>query len=525
MTARPLRVLFVEDREDDALLALRELRRGGFAVTHDRVETAEELSAALESSRWDVVIADYSLPSFSAPAALAVVKDRGIVVPFIILSGSIGEANAVEIMRAGANDFVSKQAIARLPRVIERELSDVTARQAAAEAEASLRVTQRRLEALLSAAPIALYQISANDRIDWVSDSIERLTGFPASAFTTDPAFWQHRVHPEDADTFEQSLSNDMRVVEYRFRVAAGDYRWFLATEMPFRDDAAQRVGSLLDIDDRKRAEERLRDAHSELESRVAQRTEAAEAANRAKSEFLATMSHELRTPLNAILGFGELLEDATFGTLNDRQKKFVDNILGAGRHLLTLINDVLDLAKVEAGRMELAYTRFNVADVISDAATVISAAARQKRVLVTVDGPPLPIAIQADHAKVRQILYNLLSNALKFTPEGGNVRVAYVVRPGEAQSDLVVSVSDTGIGIAKENIERIFQPFEQIDSSYARTQQGTGLGLPVTRRLVELHGGRMWVESAPGRGSTFHFTLPLERRRMSSRFHRRVKA
>jgi signal transduction histidine kinase len=248
---------------------------------------------------------------------------------------------------------------------------------------------------------------------------------------------------------------------------------------------------------------------------------EAAELANRAKSVFLANMSHELRTPLNAIIGFSQLLEDQTFGELNDKQKRYVHNILNSGRDLLQLINDILDLAKVEAGRVVLEPCKFNPAAALNEVNTIIRPLAAQKEIAVMVEAEPdLPFVV-ADPPKFKQIMYNLISNAIKFSHPHGAVRVSAQIVEEAAAAEreigqtgcgewLQVTVCDTGIGIKPQDLEIIFEEFEQVDSSYSREQPGTGLGLALTRRLVELHGGRIWAESqGDGKGSTFTFVLP----------------
>jgi signal transduction histidine kinase len=236
---------------------------------------------------------------------------------------------------------------------------------------------------------------------------------------------------------------------------------------------------------------------------------EAAEAANRAKSDFLANMSHELRTPLNAIIGFSEILEDEKLGPLVEAQKRSVGNILTAGRHLLALINDILDLAKVEAGKMELDLGVIGIGSLVRESLVLIQEKAMKHsiRLHTEVEDCVAELKMQADARKLKQILFNLLSNAAKFTPDGGEITVG-----ARYEEDLlVVFVRDTGIGIAPDQLERVFGEFDQVDSSYSRTQQGTGLGLAVTRRFVELHGGRIWAESeGKGKGSTFTFTIPI---------------
>ncbi|MBI4390437.1 MAG: GAF domain-containing protein, partial [candidate division NC10 bacterium] len=241
------------------------------------------------------------------------------------------------------------------------------------------------------------------------------------------------------------------------------------------------------------------------LEERVRARTAELEAANRAKSQFLANMSHELRTPLNAIIGFSALLEEGQHGPLTEKQRRFVGHVQTSGKHLLAVINDILDLTRVEAGKLELALEPVDLAAVIEEALTLVREGAFAKKLSLTAELPDGIRPAVADPVRLRQILYNLLSNAVKFTPEGGTVTVG-AERDGEG---VTVWVRDTGIGISPEDQERIFREFEQVDNSFSRQYQGAGLGLALTRRLVELHGGRIRVESTPEKGSTFTFTLP----------------
>ncbi len=246
------------------------------------------------------------------------------------------------------------------------------------------------------------------------------------------------------------------------------------------------------------------------LESKVA-----AEQASRAKSEFLASMSHELRTPLNAVIGFSQVLANQTYGDVNERQLEYLTSILAGGRHLRKLVDDVLDLVKVDSGHLTLDLTKVAVAEDIPEVVSVVQALAHQKNITVTVEvKEPLP-AITADRMRVQQMIYNLLSNAIKFTEAGGHVTVTADTISSVAPNGpclLRIRVADTGIGIKAEDQARIFDKFERGDSSSAREQEGTGLGLALTRKLVELHGGQISVESegVKGRGSLFTLLLPL---------------
>ena len=238
---------------------------------------------------------------------------------------------------------------------------------------------------------------------------------------------------------------------------------------------------------------------------------EAAEQANNAKSEFISGVSHELRTPLNAIIGFSKLLLNPRVGPLNEDQSDYLRDIVGSAEHLLALINDILDLSKIEAGKMTLSPAPFPLAEVLEQSLAVVREKAMRHSLRLETNIAPEVAAlgpIIADQRKVKQVMYNLLSNAVKFTPDGGSVTVAAVC---DGPAHVCISVSDTGIGIPPEDQERIFDAFEQVDSSYTRQKQGTGLGLALTRRLVALHGGDIRVESVVGQGSTFHVRLPLE--------------
>jgi signal transduction histidine kinase/HAMP domain-containing protein/predicted transcriptional regulator with HTH domain len=230
------------------------------------------------------------------------------------------------------------------------------------------------------------------------------------------------------------------------------------------------------------------------------------EIANKHKSEFLANMSHELRTPLNAIIGFSEVLLERLFGDLNEKQDDYLKDIHSSGKHLLSLINDILDLSKIEAGRMELEPSSVDVASAISNALTLVRERAQHHAIALAQHVDPALGAIHADERKFKQILLNLLSNAVKFTPDGGCIDVTARRADGVAE----IAVRDTGIGIAPQDQAAVFEEFRQVGHDYTRKQEGTGLGLALTRRFVELHGGRIWVESAPGQGSTFTFTMPL---------------
>lgn len=273
---------------------------------------------------------------------------------------------------------------------------------------------------------------------------------------------------------------------------------------------------------------DKLRRQNAELKLAINRARES----DRMKSEFLANMSHELRTPLNHIIGFTELVVDKNCGDLNETQEEYLNDVLGSSKHLLSLINDILDLAKVEAGKLQLEPSDVNLQMIIENSLCMIKDKAMQHGIQLSMDMDSIPETIKADERKLKQIMYNLFSNAMKFTPDGGSITLAAKMQteysvpehknPDEQTNTLYpipsfdrnfieISVNDTGIGLKPEDLERIFDAFEQVESSKSRKYQGTGLGLSLTKRLVELHGGRIWAESeGENKGSTFLFIIPV---------------
>ena len=288
-----------------------------------------------------------------------------------------------------------------------------------------------------------------------------------------------------------------------------GEYKYYLAnwvdiTERKQMDQELKEKSELLETKN-----EELQAQSRELkvqEQELVEKTRELEVASKAKSEFLAHMSHELRTPLNVIIGFSELMLDGAAGDLNEEHKQCLNDILGSGQHLLSLINDILDLSKIEAGKMELRMRNItlpNTLETLKNEMMPIINKRKQNLELVIQDGLP---PVRGDKDKIRQVLLNLLSNSTKFTPDGGHLRVEVV----REDSWCRVSVIDNGIGIRKKDQKIIFEPFRQIDSPLPREAGGTGLGLAIARQIIEKHGGQLWVNSEYGKGSQFHFTLRL---------------
>jgi PAS domain S-box-containing protein len=432
--------------------------------------------------------------------------------------GEDGEVESVLVVARDLTDLrQAQEEVEQLNRTLEARVEQRTAQLEAAYQELRaitglLQASELRLQFLLGHTPGVIYTARAGGDygITFVSDSATDVIGYAPWQLADPPTAAYSLIHPDDRERlFEGDRSlfeQGRRTVEFRFRHADGEYRWVRSGMLLVRDERGRPqeiIGYLVDISDLKQAEEALRFANAELHLANLELARAA----RMKDEFLASVSHELRTPLNAILGRVETLQEQIHGPLNERQLRAARSIEESGRHLLELINDILDLSKIEAGRLELNLTSVSVIALCESSLRMVAQSALKKRVAVNVSVQEGLSAFPGDERRLKQILVNLLSNAVKFTPEGGAVGLD--VSEDAVAGMLRFDVWDTGIGIAAEDLARLFKPFVQLDSGLARQYNGTGLGLVLVARMAELHGGEVLVESEPGRGSRFTVILP----------------
>ncbi|MGD0116516.1 MAG: response regulator [Candidatus Binatus sp.] len=497
---RPRRMLFVEDSADDAEMTARAIRAGGCELSYERVDTAEGMQEALRAGGWDLVIADYSMPCFHGLTALKMLRESGLDVPFILVSGAVGEDLAVEAMRCGADDYVLKSNMKRLPVAVERELREYEDRGARKRAEG-------RYSSLVERLPVGLFRSSLAGDILEANPAMVEMLGFSDVETLKVARSRELWARPEDRAKLFETLERDGLAQNFSIEVRRpdGSVIWCEQSVRAVYDDAGNVVqyeGVLVDITTRKRAEEeanRARDRVADLALETA----------RIRSEFLANMSHEIRTPLVGIVGTGELLSRSD---LTPAQRRQADIIRSSGDLLLTIVNDILDFSKLAAGRVVLEKLDFDLVALTENLIDSFAVAARAKGIeLALFVDPNLPAGLRGDESRLRQVLNNLVSNAIKFT-ERGEVMVR-AIKVADASDDLVrFEVTDTGIGIALEAQGRLFQPFVQAEGSTSRRYGGTGLGLVIAAKLVDQMGGEIGFESEPGRGSNFHFTARFER-------------
>jgi PAS domain S-box-containing protein len=441
------------------------------------------------------------------------------VLRFRIARGDLGPGDpdrlVAERRAKFGNDMVQKTDMLMIgARTVDRQyvyvpghglalsITDVTER---VQSDAARRMADERVRLMVESAPVMTWMTDDSGATIFANQRCLEFTGLGMREYFGKG--WRDLVYPEDRDrmisTYSHALADHQAYSnEYRLKRADGVYRWVYSTAMPrFESDGTfvGYLGSSIDITDRKEAEEMLRTAK-----------EAAESANRTKSEFLANMSHELRTPLNAILGFAEIMREQLFGPLgNPSYREYAGDIHDSGLHLLNLINDILDVSKAEAGKIELSEETLDIDDVIKSSVHLVKARSEAGRISLELRlQDPLP-AVRADERLMKQILLNLLTNAIKFTPADGHVLLEAGV---ETDGTFAINITDTGIGIAPEDIPKVMRPFGQVDSALSRKHQGTGLGLPLTKSLVELHGGRFAVESTKGVGTRVTVYLPATR-------------
>jgi signal transduction histidine kinase/DNA-binding response OmpR family regulator len=538
MTATPLRVLLIEDSQADAELVLADLRRGGFAPRAQRVETEASLRQALASQVWDCILSDYELPRFSGLAALRLVHELLDDIPFIVVSGAIGEDTAVAVMRAGANDYVMKGSLARLCPAIARELRDAVVRRERRHAAAALAedgavagalnqvgrhlIASVAVPSLLSAlcdVTARVLQCDSSHTLLWDEDgevfrpiatygaSSEAQAGVRAMAvprmmLSDVLTALEHDEVVQCTPTAADLLCTPSRDAAHQLCIALRRGPAPIGILVASRRDPSRPFGTT----DTRIARGIAQIASLTLEhARVRQQLEQA---SRLKSDFVATMSHELRTPLHIILGYADLLRAGEFGPLTDPQQDIMCRIESSGGDLLELVNATLDLSRLERGMAPVDIEPIALGEWLRELVDNESAHGCRAHVDVRLDlAADLP-TIYCDRVKLKVVVRNVLRNAFKFTHDG-QVRVRV-----RRQADSVeICVTDTGCGIDAHFLPVIFEPFRQAGEVLTGHVPGVGLGLYIVRKQLDLLHGDIDVESTPGIGSTFRIVIPCDLR------------
>jgi signal transduction histidine kinase/DNA-binding response OmpR family regulator len=551
--ADPLRVLFVEDSEFDARLLADELKRGGYEPIGRRVDSAAGVEGALGES-WDVVICDYRVASLTPLDVIKALRDRKLDVPLIVVSGTVEEADMVDVMRAGAHDYVHKSRLKRLVPAVRRELAEATERRArraaewvaaesARELDREIREQKEMLETLNRAARILSAELDLDKLVQGVTDAATQLTGAQLGVFFYD-------VQDERGERYRlYALSGASREAFSRFPLPRDTELFGLTFEggAPVRIDDVKRdpryghnaphhgtpaghlpVTSYLAVPVMSRAGDVLgglffghaeAGVFGERAERLAVGLAAqaavamdnarlyrqAQEASRAKDEFLATLSHELRTPMNAILGWAQLLREGKLdGPTTARAVQTIDR---NARVQTQLISDILDVSRIVSGKLRLDTRPVELVRVVEAALDTVRPAAQARGIELRTALDAGAGLVSGDVDRLQQVVWNLLSNAIKFTPHGGRV----MVRVARADAHVQLTVEDSGIGIDPAFLPHVFERFRQQDGSSTRPHGGLGLGLALVRHLVELHGGTVHAASAGrDRGSAFTVKLPV---------------
>jgi len=502
----PIRILIIEDSDTDKELLLYELKRGGYDVEYLCVETLEEMISALDQNEWDIIISDYSLPKFDGLSALKIAKKRNIDIPFILVSGTIGEELAVQAMKEGVSDYMMKGNLKRMVPAIDRELKDAKIRVQSKLADAALKESEIRFRVLAESAPVGIFTTDSRGSTEYVNPRWSEISKLSFVEALNDG--WLKAVHSGDREMLASSwkqttLDNTFSKAEYRFVHPDGSEAWVIGNAVPQQDkngNVAGYIGIITDITERKKMEAELIIAK-----------EKAEESDRLKTAFLQNISHEIRTPLNSIVGFSRIISENDLS--QESLEKYATIIENSSTQLMSIIDDIIQIATIEAGQQKIHENEINVNAVCSLLYNQFITNARMQNIslISNLTLTEVEAYIITDDCKLTQVLNNLIRNALKFT-KYGTVSFGYQL----IGSDLEFYVEDTGIGISPEMHDQIFKWFRQVESTPTRNFGGSGLGLAISKSNVELLGGRIWVESEIGKGAKFFFTIPYKPSRVA---------
>jgi PAS domain S-box-containing protein len=518
-----IHAIFIEDMLDDCLLLVREIKRAGYEIIYERIETAQELNDILKQRTWDIIFSDYSLPNFSAPRALQVLQEQHFDIPFILISGTVGEEIAVETMKAGANDFFIKGNTTRLIAAIERELRDAHIRHQQRAISDQLRYSQQRYHELFENLPIGLYRASIDGYVLDANSALVRLLGYPNLETLLNANAKDWATASMDFRKWEAEMSYGGIVHNFEALLRGYDGReiWCIMNARAVQDVHGQ-VNffecSVQDVTTRKHAElhnieliARLNQYTAELEERVVQRTQELHIAlakekelNELKSRFVSMVTHEFRTPLATILLSAELLKLYGERMSEEKKQQQFAKLLSQVKHLTELMEDVLTLARADAVGLMFAPTPFNLETFCQNIIEEVQQADHAQHV-IHFNKSGEASRVWGDDKLLRHIVFNLLTNALKYSPSFSPIFVDLVCDEAWA----TIRVRDEGIGIPAEDQVRLFEAFHR--ASNVGAIGGNGLGLVIVKRATDAHDGTLHFESTVGVGTTFTVKIPIQ--------------
>lgn len=504
----PLRVLLIENDPLDAELAMRELTRAGFSLSANLIQTREELEERFRPGAYDIVLADYNLPGWNGMDALAYLQERGEDVPFVLVSGALGDEAAVECIKRGAWDYVLKQRLGRLPVAVRRALDEKALRAERARVDQETRRLNRQLErrvaertdqlegirreqnVILNSTGEGITRVSLDNRCTFINAAAAKALGWePGELIGKSLHAIVHHSKADGSPYPAEECPVRASIVDGGTHSVTDEVFWrkdgrsfpveYVSIPVHEKGKVVGAVVTFRDVTER-RAVEKM------------------------KEEFISVVSHELRTPLTSIRGALGLLASGKLAHDPVGGQRMLEIAVGATDRLMRMIDDILDLERMASGRVTMAKKACDAAELMVQAAEVMRPLAENAGVVLAV--APQPAELWADPDRIVQTLTNLLSNAIKFSPAGTTV---FLDAEGR-RAKVVFRVKDSGRGIPPDKLDSIFGRFQQVDASDARKKGGAGLGLAICRSIVQQHGGRIWVESGSGTGSTFFFTLPV---------------
>lgn len=497
-----LNVLSLEDSDADYEIIREQLIAAGLNINLSRVQTEPEFESAIRATKFDLILADFNLPQFDAFGALRLCNEICPEVPFLCVSGSIGEETAIELIKLGAVDYVLKDKPQRLPFAVKRALAEASEKEIRQLSETKLRESEQNYRTLADSGQALIWTSGTDMLCNYFNRVWLEFTGRTLEQELGNG--WAEGVHPDDLQycigVYTESFNKREKFsMEYRVKRYDGEYRWLIDDGSPRFDSDGEFIGYIghcLDITERKLAEMELIRAK-----------EKAEENDHLKTAFLHNISHEIRTPMNSIIGFSEFINDPDI--LPEKRQEYTDIIVKNCNQLLSIITDIISIATIEAGQEQIADNEIDLNITLHGLYEQFLGKVKSRNISLVVS-PFLPEKeeiIFTDQPKLIQILSNLIDNAIKFTKRG-YVNFGYQI----AGSELKFFVEDTGIGIPEEMHEEIFKRFRQVETTSVRQFGGSGLGLTISKAYTELLGGKMWLNSEPGKGTTFYFTIPFRK-------------